>query len=1208
METPDFFAIFETFDRAADSDAYAMSQNFQFLSSEDIFENTQFTDLTPSTAILESVPNLPEFAFNTNDNVTAIYHYSIPTSKLAYPEPFIASASFMHTDLWFIHILIYQYWLWFVFVFIIIFFLITFVCTVRWCNMRIRPRRETRGVSRSKCGDLITACVPVSWATSIIVNESTDAIDYYDGFGTTELVLGIRAYQWGWEYYYPQDLDLNYDLKTNYSTLIGKSLKYNKSAETNLTRNNMWKFYQSKNADLVNVPAKNLLTILDNENRLKIIDKSTAGSNLLTEAGAFKRARSFSKNIKNDLFTNAALDTSRLKAFNAVFNSNFKELASYAYGTRRQQSFLTATALPNGGPAYLNTTGSRTNVVNKSPYVDLIPKTSTTARTINYRQITNETLNASFWQSPLAQLFKNNLKTLATEVTSRKNLPNIHEISQNTNYTELLAKCDRDNSANFSSSFLISENAINGDFRESAQFNNSTRTRRFLSFNNNADNVFFKNSTEDTFSEKRYEKLNQLIFKKKIKNINYENIGQNFQKLNAMTSFFYWALPAFYNDYDFRNWQAATLLEDSLWESTYNSYYCDEYDALKNEFGSILRLNTLTAIFRKLDMPKFRKNVFLLKTPDTYSIYFANALVKNQLTAKNDHTNFGTITELNAIDDVAEEFKITGLNDWDFSQNNLQNIENWHSLSIATPFVLNSFQSDFEDTTRNVFKNENDARPTQFYSLDNTEAAAIERPLLDVSSRIGDFLHLRDSTKNSIANYNAIQKVFKPRFDEMRSHAKLSDLAATAQNQLILNSSRPRFEKFLGKNKQIFNQISVFNFNFKNFSSLTTQLNSVANVYTFDFPFWLGTKSDSAKHVWFDWFVKWGFYEVQPASSSRYAIHGMPYFNKTQFFNAGQNDILNETENYLIRIARARRNYVTTWIHTPILTNKSRYWNVLTDFWFFKNQDLSQLILSQCETDDFIREWETLSTPRDTIFASADSGVNSVAKSTWRGQTSSSKSYYENATFAEILNKREYLYRQILTNQNCVITSLNEIATRPNLELIKDAITVSKQSNSGKLTNSGETERTNTQFLFKNQYRPMRKGINNMLRLHASAAVALPIELRLQILASSRDVIHSWAVPSAGIKIDCVPGYSSHKVMIFLVSGIFWGQCMEVCGRYHHWMPIVVYFMKRDLFFLWCSHFVFNNKMRNGTTVNGKFFPTQVRPIAYSKKEWLLEL
>jgi hypothetical protein len=45
--------------------------------------------------------------------------------------------------------------------------------------------------------------------------------------------------------------------------------------------------------------------------------------------------------------------------------------------------------------------------------------------------------------------------------------------------------------------------------------------------------------------------------------------------------------------------------------------------------------------------------------------------------------------------------------------------------------------------------------------------------------------------------------------------------------------------------------------------------------------------------------------------------------------------------------------------------------------------------------------------------------------------------------------------------------------------------------------------------LFKNQYRPLRKGVNNMLRLHATGAIAMPIEIRLQILASSKDVIHS---------------------------------------------------------------------------------------------------
>lgn len=74
-------------------------------------------------------------------------------------------------------------------------FFITFINTVHACNPRNRPKRETRGVSRSKCADLITACVPVSWAISIIISESVDATDYYDGFGTGEIVVGIRAYQ-----------------------------------------------------------------------------------------------------------------------------------------------------------------------------------------------------------------------------------------------------------------------------------------------------------------------------------------------------------------------------------------------------------------------------------------------------------------------------------------------------------------------------------------------------------------------------------------------------------------------------------------------------------------------------------------------------------------------------------------------------------------------------------------------------------------------------------------------------------------------------------------------------------------------------------------------------------------------------------------------------------------------------------------------------
>jgi len=87
---------------------------------------------------------------------------STPDSKLFYPEPFVASPSFVHEDMWWLHIMHFQHWLWFFFISLIMFFFITFINTVRWCNIRNKPKRETRGVSRSKCADLITAWVPVS--------------------------------------------------------------------------------------------------------------------------------------------------------------------------------------------------------------------------------------------------------------------------------------------------------------------------------------------------------------------------------------------------------------------------------------------------------------------------------------------------------------------------------------------------------------------------------------------------------------------------------------------------------------------------------------------------------------------------------------------------------------------------------------------------------------------------------------------------------------------------------------------------------------------------------------------------------------------------------------------------------------------------------------------------------------------------------------
>jgi heme/copper-type cytochrome/quinol oxidase subunit 2 len=87
-----------------------------------------------------------------------------------------------------------------------------------------------------------------------------------------------------------------------------------------------------------------------------------------------------------------------------------------------------------------------------------------------------------------------------------------------------------------------------------------------------------------------------------------------------------------------------------------------------------------------------------------------------------------------------------------------------------------------------------------------------------------------------------------------------------------------------------------------------------------------------------------------------------------------------------------------------------------------------------------------------------------------------------------------------------------------------------------------------------------------------------------------------------------VPGYSSHRVAIFLCSGIFWGQCMEICGRFHHWMPIVLYFMKRDLFFLWCTHFIHYSVSDNTFTGTDKHYSNKLYTASYDLNTWASDL
>ena len=76
--------------------------------------------------------------------------------------------------------------------------------------------------------------------------------------------------------------------------------------------------------------------------------------------------------------------------------------------------------------------------------------------------------------------------------------------------------------------------------------------------------------------------------------------------------------------------------------------------------------------------------------------------------------------------------------------------------------------------------------------------------------------------------------------------------------------------------------------------------------------------------------------------------------------------------------------------------------------------------------------------------------------------------------------------------------------------------------------------------------------------LEVDNRVALPVNRHIRLLVTSTDVLHSWAVPSFGIKVDACPGRLSQASLFILREGHYYGQCSEICGANHGFMPIVV--------------------------------------------------
>ena len=87
-----------------------------------------------------------------------------------------------------------------------------------------------------------------------------------------------------------------------------------------------------------------------------------------------------------------------------------------------------------------------------------------------------------------------------------------------------------------------------------------------------------------------------------------------------------------------------------------------------------------------------------------------------------------------------------------------------------------------------------------------------------------------------------------------------------------------------------------------------------------------------------------------------------------------------------------------------------------------------------------------------------------------------------------------------------------------------------------------------------------------LYNLDVDNRLILPTLSTVMFLITSADVIHSWTVPSLGIKTDAIPGRLNYLSSLVPLSGVYYGQCSEICGANHSFMPIVVEYVPISAF------------------------------------------
>lgn len=99
--------------------------------------------------------------------------------------------------------------------------------------------------------------------------------------------------------------------------------------------------------------------------------------------------------------------------------------------------------------------------------------------------------------------------------------------------------------------------------------------------------------------------------------------------------------------------------------------------------------------------------------------------------------------------------------------------------------------------------------------------------------------------------------------------------------------------------------------------------------------------------------------------------------------------------------------------------------------------------------------------------------------------------------------------------------------------------------------------------------------------LETDNSVVIPTNTQIRVITTGADVIHSWTVPALGVKADAIPGRLNQMIFIIRRPGIFYGQCSEICGANHRFMPIKVEAVPLKIFTSWATQALLSGRKKH---------------------------